>query len=253
MPGLTRHLPCSWCAMEADPGSGFGMTFIIMKIFLLHGDNTAASHERLTKYIEHAKKRSWDIVHYSDKSQNLQNLIRSEDLFGNDKLVIVDNFNLLTKMDLEWLETHGGQFNGNLVIYHDAVLPKTKLNSIHGVTKTELFAYPVLLWKMIDAFYPKNAKQFIQLMHQVLEKEAPELVFGLLAKQLRDLYWVLVDPQNCPIPSWKKGKLQGVAKRFSKEKLESIITKMAEIDVQSKTSDVELKDLLDFLVMKELS
>ena len=38
----------------------------------------------------------------------------------------------------------------------------------------------------------------------------------------------------------------------SKEKLEAIIEEMAEIDVQSKTSDVELRDLLDLLVVKHL-
>lgn len=224
-----------------------------MKIFLLHGDNTTASYERLMKYVEHAKKRNWDIIHYSDKSQNLPELIRSDSLFDTDKLVIVDNFELLTKKDLVWLNDESSKLNGNLVIHHNKLLPKTKINAIPKLEKAEIFVYPVLLWRMVDAFYPKNAKNFLTLMHQVLEKEVPELVFGLLAKQARDLYWVLIDPQNCPIPDWKISKLQSVARKFSKEQLETIIQELAEIDVQSKTSDVELKDLLDFLVVKELS
>jgi len=223
-----------------------------MKLFLLHGDNTTASYERLMKYVEHAKKRNWDIIHYADKLQNLAQLVRSDSLFDTDKLVIVDNFDLLTKKDLEWLNEESGKFNGNVVIHHNKLLPKTKINSIAKLEKVEQFVYPIILWKMVDAFYPKNGKQFIQLMHQVLEKEAVELVFGLLAKQVRDLYWVLADAENCPMPDWKKGKLQTVARKFSKEKLEAIIEEMAEIDIQSKTSDVELRDLLDLLVVKHL-
>src|SRR4029079_9436574 len=201
---------------------------------------------------EHAKKRSWDIVHYMDKSQNLQTIVRSEDLFGNEKLVIVDSFDLLSKKDLEWMKEHADTFAGNLVIHHTKLLPRTKIKSIPGLTKVEEFTYPVILWKMIDSFYPGNAKNFLTLMHQVIEKEAPELVFGLLAKQVRDLYWVLVDPYNCPIPDWKIAKLQSVAKKFSEEKLEKIIEELAEIDIQSKTSDSELKDLLDLMVVREL-
>jgi DNA polymerase III delta subunit len=228
------------------------MTRLAMKIFLLHGDNTTASYERLMKYVEHAKKRSWDIIHYADKSQNLAQLVRSDSLFDTDKLVIVDNFDLLTKKDLEWLKEESPKFTGNLVIHHNKLLPKTKINSVPKLEKAEEFVYPVLLWKMVDAFYPKNAKTFIQLMHQVLEKEAVELVFGLLAKQVRDLYWVLVDPINCPLPDWKISKMQAVVRKFSKEQLESIIEELSEIDIQSKTSDTELKDLLDLLAVKHL-
>src|SRR5260221_8530486 len=135
-----------------------------MKIFLLHGDNTQASYERLMKYVEHAKKRDWDIIHYADKSQNLAQLVRSDSLFDTDKLVIVDNFDLLTKKDLEWLKNDSAKITGNLVIHHNKLLPKTKINSIPKLEKTEQFVYPVLLWKMVDAFYPKNGKQFIQRM-----------------------------------------------------------------------------------------
>lgn len=223
-----------------------------MKIFLLHGDNTSQSHSRLMKYMGSAKKRGWDTITYSDKSQNLPQLMLSDSLFENEKLVIVEGFDLLTKKDLEWLTKKGKEHKGNLVIYHDGVLAKTKIKSIPVLEKTEEFTYPVLLWKMIDGFYLGNVKQFLQIMHSVLEKNAPELVFGLLAKQVRDLCWVLVDPENCPIPSWKKEKLQNVAKKLGKERLEEIISEMAEIDVQSKTTDTELKDLLDLLVVKNL-
>ncbi len=54
------------------------------------------------------------------------------------------------------------------------------------------------------------------------------------------------------MPDWKKGKLQTVARKFQKEKLEHIIEELAEIDIQSKTSDTELKDLLDLFVIKHL-
>jgi DNA polymerase III delta subunit len=223
-----------------------------MHIFLLHGDDTEKSYERLTKYVEHAKKRAWEIVHIGDKNTRLPQVYVTTSLFVTDKLVIVDDFDFLNKRDLDWLTAEGEKLGGNLVIYHDATLPKTKLKSVPRLDKEEKFELPVLLWKMIDAFRPGNAKQFLQLMHKVLEKHAPELVFGLLAKKVRDMYWVLVDPSSYPFPPWKKSNLQGEAFRFGKEKLEEIIFEMAEIDVRSKTSDFELKDLLDLLAVREL-
>ncbi len=223
-----------------------------MKIFLLHGDNTTASYDRLLKYVEHAKKRGWEIVHVTDKNVRLPEVYMNTGLFVSDKLVIVDDYDFLNKKDLRWLEEKGGEQGGNLVIYHDALLAKAKINAIPKLEKEEKFELPILLWKMVDSFYPGNTKQFLQLMHQVLERQPVELVFGLLATQIRNLYWVSVDPVNCPMPDWKKGKLQGVAKRFSKEKLEWIINEMAEIDVKSKTTDVELVDLLDLLAVKGL-
>lgn len=223
-----------------------------MHIFLLHGDNTSQSHTRLMKYMESAKKRGWDTITYSDKSQNLPQLLLSDSLFGNEKLVIVEGFDLLTKRDLNWLTKEGKEHKGNVVIYHDGVLAKTKIKTIPDLEKIEEFTYPVLLWKMVDGFYPGNAKQFLALMHQVLSNNVPELVFGLLAKQVKDLYWVLVDYESVPYPAWRKSKLENTGKKFSKEKLERIISEMAEIDVQSKTSDSELRDLLDLLAVREL-
>ncbi len=223
-----------------------------MKIFLLHGDNTTASYDRLLKYVEHAKKRGWEIVHVSDKNVRLPEVYMNTGLFVSDKLVIVDDYDFLNKRDLKWLDEKGGDQRGNLVIYHDAPLPKTKINAVPKLEKEEKFELPVLLWRMIDNFYPGNAKQFLQLMHEVLKRQPVELVFGLLATQIRNLYWVLVDPISSSMPDWKKSKLQGVAKRFSKETLEWIIEEMAAIDVRSKTTDLELTDLLDFLVVKGL-
>ncbi len=223
-----------------------------MKIFLLHGDDTNKSYARMQKYIEHAKKRGWEVTHITDKNTRVPEVYMTTGLFISDKLVIVDDFDFLNKKDLDWLKADGTNQGGNLVIYNDSTLAKTKIKLIPKLEKEEKFELPVVLWKMVDAFYPGNAKKFLSLMHEVLNNNPPELVFGLLAKQVRDLYWVLVDPGNCPMPEWKQMKLQNTSNKFGREKLERIIEEMAEMDIQSKTSDVELKDLLDLLAVREL-
>jgi DNA polymerase III delta subunit len=223
-----------------------------MKVFLLHGDNIEKSYDRLLKYTEHAKKRSWEIAHYEEVSQSLPQLMVSTSLFGNEKLVIVHGFDVLKKKDLEWLTKHGNEYDGNIVIFQDSLLPKTKIKNIPFIEKIEEFVYPVLLWKMIENFYPGNRRQFLSLLHTVLEKEPIELVFGLLAKQVKELYWISIAEQTYPGPSWKKGKISMQAKKFSVTQLEEIIYEMAEIDIESKTSDSDMKDLLDLMVMKGL-
>lgn len=223
-----------------------------MKIFLLHGDNVTASYERLLQYVQSAKKRGWEIAHISEKNQRLSEVVISSSLFTNEKLVVVDDFDLLAKKDFEWLTQKYKELEGAVVIYHDALLSRIKVKGIPRIDKEEKFELPVLIWKMIDNFYPGNTKQFLILMHAVFETEPSELVFGILAKHVRDLYWVTVDQRSLHYPSWRKSKLQSIAKKFTQNKLESVIEQMAEIDIVSKTSDTDLKDLLDLLVVREL-
>ena len=211
-----------------------------MKIIVLHGDDTTKSYDRLTKFIDTAKKRGWEIV--TDEFPN------TPSLFGTDRLIIYRDFSLLTKRDIKNFD----RFTGTLVIYHEGILPQTFLKLMPPDFKMEKFELPKLLFTFLEAFYPGNLERAVKLLHALIESSAIELIFFMLARHLKDLYWVSIDPKTSNYPSWRLGKLKSQAGKFGEEKLTQIISELADIDIVVKTSKADLLTSLDLLIVKQL-
>lgn len=211
-----------------------------MKIIVLHGDDTAKSYERLTKFIDTAKKRSWEIV--TNEFPN------TPSLFGAERLIIYRDYKLITKQDIK----NFNRFDGTLVVYHEGVIPVTFLKSLPKDTKIEAFALPKILFTFLESFYPGNSTRCLKLLHELVKTDAVELVMFMLAIHIRDLYWVTIDPSSSQFPSWRAGKLKQQANHFTIQQLQDIINKLAQIDIEVKTSKVDLLTSLDLLVVKHL-
>jgi DNA polymerase III delta subunit len=211
-----------------------------MKIIVLHGQDSNKSYDRLTKFIDVAKKRSWEIV--TDSFPN------TPSLFGNERLIIYRDYKLLSKTDIK----NFVKFDGTLVIYHAADLPATFLKEIPKDAKIEKFDLPKLLFVFLESIYPDNSKNCLKLLHEVVKTEPTELVMFFIARHFRDLYWVSVDPTSTGFPSWKVGKLKSQANKFTINNVKLIINNLAEIDVKVKSSKADLLTELDLLLIKEL-
>lgn len=211
-----------------------------MKIIVLHGDDTTKSYERLTRFVETAKKRGWEIV-YDD-------LGVTESLFGNDKLIILKDIKLLTKKSLEALSN----VSGTLVIYSEKDIPVTFLKTLPKDTKIEKFELPKILFVFLEAFYPGNSVRCLQLLHELIKSQAVELVFFMLARHLRDLYWISVDTKSTHFQAWQASKLKNQANKFTIQQLKQIISLLSDIDIKVKTSKADLLTSLDLLIVKQL-
>jgi len=173
-------------------------------------------------------------------------------LFEEKRLVLLENYQLLDKKTINWLNEKKDFLDLTLVIYHQTTLPEAFLKSIPKIDKVEEYKLPKIVWSFLESFYPGNIKNSIQLFHKVIKNEPEEFVFSLLAKQIRDLFWVKVDPKTISYPLWRKRKLERQALRFTKEKLVETITELAEIDVIAKTSNETLANLVDFTILNLL-
>ena len=129
---------------------------------------------------------------------------------------------------------------------------KSQLNSLPANYQIEEFQLTRYLWKLLDSIAFRNSKETIKLLHIVLKTEPVEFVFSLIAKQVRDLYWVTIDDSSLPYPNWRVGKLKKQASKFTKEQLKNIIHDLAELDIKAKTSKANLADSLDFLLVSHL-
>lgn len=229
-----------------------------MKIIVLHGDDEKKLYERLSKFVETAKSRSWEVSYLDDKSQSIQEQLSSPSLFGAERFFIVRDVTRLGKKELEWISKNIANLSGNLIIYHEGYISQTILKGLRSLPagrqgyKVEEFKLPVILWNFLDNIYPGNSEKCIKQFHQTIEKQAPEFIFTLIAKLFRDLYWVKTDEKSMPYPPWRISKLKIQSEKFKVESLKEIINKLAEIDIKVKTSKANLIDELDLLMVKQL-
>lgn len=223
-----------------------------MKVIVLHGDDTIKSFERLKKFIDVAKKRSWEVSYIEELDQTFQEILSANSLFGNERFFIVRDIKKLGKRELEWLKKKYSEITGNLIIYSEGAINSTLLNSLPKDTKIEEFKLPVLLWNFLDGLYPGNSTREVQFLHRIIEKQPVEFVFSLISKHFRDLWWVKVDAGSTGFPFWKINKLKIQSSKYSLETLSIIIGKLAEIDYKVKTSKADLLSELDLLIIKQL-
>lgn len=222
-----------------------------MKMIVLHGENTAKSFERLSKFVDSASDRGWEIVRIGNTNTNLADTLRTQGLFGDNRLFLIENIKSLAKKDYDYLKKLEDDIT--LVAYSDKELTKTQISSFPSNTKFESFMIPKKIWIFLDSIYPKNSKACITLFSEVCETEAPaEMILALIARQLRDVF-LLKKGISANTPSWKIGKLTNQVKRFSDaESVKDMLFSLSEIDIKVKTSDYNLKDELAFLMATKL-
>jgi len=223
-----------------------------MKIIVLHGDDERKIYERLQKFIETAKERSWEVDYLDDFSVNLQETLSSSSLFAKERFFILRDIKRLGKKEVEWITKKYAELSGTLIIYNEGYVGKTMLSALPKDIKIEEYKLPVIIWSFFEHLYPGNSERCIQEFHKIIERDAPEFIFTLIAKLFRDLYWVKVDVASMPYPPWRISKLKVQSAKFSEEQLKDIIEQLAVIDIDIKTSKAELVSSLDLLMLKQL-
>ncbi|MCS7092318.1 MAG: hypothetical protein NZM26_03130 [Patescibacteria group bacterium] len=221
-----------------------------MKTVVLHGENTLASFERLSKFIDIAVQRGWEIVRINKAGTSLSQALRSQSLFNNNKLFVVEDIRFLSKKDYDYLKRT--DIDANLVIYSDKVLTKNQILSFPKNTKFESFTIPKKIWMFLESIYPKNAKSCLRLFQHVCKNEAPaEMLLALMARQMRDVYLYKMGMGN--LPNWKAAKIISQARKFEdSEIILQILDELAKIDIKVKTSNADLEDELAFLLVQKL-
>jgi len=205
-----------------------------MKFIILHGDNTPKLYERLTKFIETAKKRGWDITN--------NEINQTPSLFNKETLTIYRKYNLLSpKKDIPNIL----KASGTLVIYHEGHIPQLFLKELPKDTKIEEFKLPKIIWNFLDNIS-------VKLLHEVIKTEPIEFVFSVLAKRFRDIYWVKTSEDTLPYQPWQIGKLKRQSQKYTTREVVQIINKLADIDVKVKTGKADLISELDLMLIKSL-
>ncbi len=218
-----------------------------MRISLVHGEDTKKAYEKFRGLIDQSKSRGFEIISIDDIRK-----IVGQSLF-EDKLVFVLQKPSKVKLaDWKWLGQTAAKYNSNMLIYYEGSAPVTLTKNLPKDAKIEKFDLPKIIFTFLDSFYPGNSKNCLRLLDELVKTEAIELVFFLTARHMRDLAWIRFGKETLNLPSWRASKLAQQSGKFEPEKLRRIIFEMSEIDIKNKTSESNLKSMLDILIVKHL-
>jgi len=219
-----------------------------MNIYLIHGDNSIASYKRFRDYLDKAKNNGFEVT-YIDNT-NIIDGLRSYNLFNNKRLIAINNYSLIDKKTLEYLNKFKDDLE--LIIYHDNLIPSAFIQKLHGVKKNEIFRLSKHIWKFIENFYPGNTKVLIYHLNESVKTDPIELVFSLLSGYLKDIYLFLNTKDALNYPSWRINKIEFLSKKFGKKNIKEVINELANIDIKVKTTSSNLKDELDLFILRKL-
>ena len=224
-----------------------------MKTLIIHGDDTIRSYQFLSNLIKKTKKNKWQIINIdSGKDTSFSESITQDSLFDKKRLYILKNYKYLNKSDLKWIKEKLNDFDGYLVVYQEGKIASQFIKSIKGDKKERLFELPVIVFKFLESFYPGNSKEALNILYGLKSNKPVEFIFTMLARHLKDLYWVSIDPSSIPYASWRVSKLEKQLIGFPDGKVESIIKQMSDLDIKVKTSKESLEESLDLLILQEL-
>lgn len=224
-----------------------------MKIVVISGEDIAKARARYSRIISGVKKKGWEVVsiNLSDKYSIAEKLTGSS-LFPEEILYTIDDIKKVSITDLKWIGKNASKYEGSLLLFSGGKVPATTKNALTKDTKFENFDVPKILFIFLESFYPGNAKACLVLFEKLLKDNPIEVVILMLARHLRDMYWVIEGGKGMNLPSWRAGKLKSQASKFTKESLRDTISTLADIDIKSKTSAVDARFLLEILITEKL-
>ena len=225
----------------------------MIKIVIVHGDDFIKIQKRVCYFKKYAKLKGWKINHVNLKEgTSISEQIVKKDLFEKESLNILENIKNLKTEDYEWINNNYQNYDLRLFLYQYNILGKNILNKFPKDCKIEEYKVFNLLWVFLDSFFPGNLNNSLKLFNEVIKNEPVEFVFAMLARQIRDIYWVKTDSETTSIPPWRIKKLKNLASKYKEEEIISLINDMSQADIKSKTSKSDISRSLDLIMIKYL-
>lgn len=225
-------------------------------MIILHGENNLLSRQKLTNEIANFKlKTQGEILRYDGNNLNLMDLrqsLESISLWGNSRLVIIENLfsgraSKEKQKIIDYLKKTAAQ---NLIIWEGKKIDGRTLTSFKG--QVLRFDLDPVIFRFLDSLSPGNTKNSLILLHQCLAQDSPEIIFFMLAKQIRFLILAadLGKKGLAQMENWRAEKLIRQARYFTLIKLMKIYRQLLKIEVQQKTgrTPFTLSSQLDLLI-----
>jgi len=157
---------------------------------------------------------------------DVENALISENLFGNDTLVVFNSFvkgsrrGVLPKVTQEILPLI--QNTQTDIVFIE--LDEKKISTYKQIFPKALystFSIPRHLFYFLNGLYPTNLTQAYSEYKKTIEASAPDLVFYFLKRRVRELVLLSEGALTGAYQPWQKAKLQSQLTRWKKQRLVS--------------------------------
>lgn len=202
---------------------------------LLHGNNVVASRAKLMARIDEARKHGKEIRQLDGKTLDVPALtqaVESSSLFGGNVLVVIEGLLIKLgkkeKLAVQLIDIlKRSESTIDIILWEEKEIGKTLTALLGSKCSVELFKIPVVIFQLLDTMR-------LDFFHQALLIDAPERIFVMIVRRVRELIMVKdgVTPEG--IQGWQAGRLTSQAKSFTMDKLLSMEKKLLEIDISIK-------------------
>lgn len=226
-------------------------------IYIIHGDDIVKSKNRVYAITQGVK----NISTFNAEKANPTEIISafgSNDLFIDEKCVVIEKVLKLKKADLEKLLDILSNLDKvtTVVLWHNTELSKIFLNKFKNV-QSESFLLPKLFFTFLDDLTPKNLKKELTTLSKMEGVEAEQLFYSLV-KRVRQLMMVKAGgsfEEIIKMSPWQSQKLQAQARLWNDDQLLSFYKNLFDKEVKFKSSGLflPLSKHLDILLTQELN
>lgn len=210
-------------------------------ITLLHGDHIQASRDELNRLKNSTSNKEIRVL--DGRTLELSTLVQSlesSSLFGGEILVIIERlFGKIGKFpkrigELCAILNRSGQTT-DIILWEDKEVGVTVIKNLDSQAKIHVFKVPVIIFQFLDSLKPGNSKQLLDIYSKLIIEEAPELVFAMIVKRIRQLIQLADGVTPTGVAGWQASRLTTQAKSFTMEKLLNMYKKFYEIELSIKT------------------
>lgn len=210
-------------------------------LILLHGDRIEASRAELNRIKQTSKGKEIRQLdgRNLDKTALTQTL-ESGSLFGGEILVIIENLFSRIGKKVKLVEElakiiSSSAKNTDIILREDKEVGTSVVKNLGSSAQVKLFKTPAIIWQFLDGLAPNRERILIPIYQQLIENEAPELVFTMIVRRLRQLIQLRdgVTPEG--LAGWQASHLTAQAKLFTMHTLLSMEKKLLDIEYSIKT------------------
>lgn len=226
-------------------------------ITILHGAHIESSRAELNRLI--ASGQSGDVRRVDGKSVDANTLtqaIESSSLFGGGITIIIERLFAGLGRQAKKIAAYAAILenagDSTIILWEDKELTPGILKQFGPKTTVRLFKLPVLIFTFLDSIKPGSASSLLPLYERVVSGEAPELVFSMMAKRVRQLMAIADGQMPKELAPWQASRLTTQAKSFTMSELVTLYGKLsdAEYAVKSGASPFSLREQVELILIE---
>lgn len=204
------------------------------------GEDSVASYDYFFNLKKEFRKKEYEI--YDIDPLKIDEIIswrgESSSLFSNKKVFFIQNLNKKTnKKNLKQFKTINQLIESKdiEVVSYEEETPARFLK-FGEKAKIKEFKISENIFKLLDACYPNNFKNFVSLLNCVKTSADETFIFIMLTRHIRNLLTIKINPGSSKLASWQQAKLKHQAALWQLSKLTNYYHSFHNIDLSIKTS-----------------